>query len=141
MAVKFFDQAALKHLLNKLKTTFVRQEEGKGLSSNDFTDTLKNKLETMDGAPEYSSMTGATTDKAGTTGLVPAPEAGKQDAYLKGDGTWAVPENTTYDVATPTKNGLMASTDKEKLDGIDAMTTDEIDTIYEETIESTTTEA
>lgn len=97
MAVKFFDQAALKYLLNKLKNTFVRQEEGKGLSSNDFTDTLKNKLETLDGEPEYSAMTGATAEAAGTTGLVPAPEAGKQDSFLKGDGTWATPTDTTYD--------------------------------------------
>lgn len=97
---KFFDQAALRYLLTKLKSTFVRQEEGKGLSANDFTDTLKNKLESLEGAPEYSAMTGATADAAGSSGLVPAPDAGKQDAFLKGDGTWAVPENTTYDSIT-----------------------------------------
>lgn len=36
-----------------------------------------------------SVMGGATQDNAGTSGLVPAPEAGKQNAYLKGDGTWS----------------------------------------------------
>ncbi len=36
-------------------------------------------------------MTGATADVAGTSGLVPAPVAGAQDKYLRGDGAWAAP--------------------------------------------------
>lgn len=36
-------------------------------------------------------MTGATADAAGTSGLVPAPVAGEQDKYLRGDGVWAAP--------------------------------------------------
>ena len=36
-------------------------------------------------------MTGATADAAGTSGLVPAPAAGEQDKYLRGDGMWAAP--------------------------------------------------
>lgn len=36
-------------------------------------------------------MTGATTDTVGTSGLVPAPAAGEQDKYLRGDGMWAAP--------------------------------------------------
>ena len=39
----------------------------------------------------YSPMTGATADAAGTSGLVPAPAAGKQGQFLRGDGTWAMP--------------------------------------------------
>ena len=34
-------------------------------------------------------MTGATASDAGTNGLVPAPAAGDQSKFLKGDGTWA----------------------------------------------------
>ena len=34
-------------------------------------------------------MTGANTDTQGSNGLVPAPGAGMQDAFLRGDGTWA----------------------------------------------------
>jgi len=34
-------------------------------------------------------MSGATSRQAGTTGLVPAPQAGDQNKFLKGDGTWA----------------------------------------------------
>lgn len=36
-----------------------------------------------------TTMTGATSSVAGAAGLVPAPTAGDQDKYLKGDGTWA----------------------------------------------------
>lgn len=36
----------------------------------------------------YSEMKAATADADGTHGLVPAPVAGKQTAFLRGDGTW-----------------------------------------------------
>lgn len=42
----------------------------------------------------YSNMTAATADAAGKAGLVPAPAAGKQASFLRGDGTWVVPTNT-----------------------------------------------
>lgn len=35
------------------------------------------------------TMTGATGSAAGTAGYVPAPTAGSQDKFLRGDGTWA----------------------------------------------------
>ena len=38
----------------------------------------------------YSEMTGATSSANGTSGLVPTPQAGEQDFFLRGDGTWAV---------------------------------------------------
>lgn len=36
----------------------------------------------------YSPMEGASDVAAGTQGLVPAPEKGKHNSFLKGDGTW-----------------------------------------------------
>lgn len=33
----------------------------------------------------------ASAERNGTVGLVPAPQAGQQDLYLKGDGSWANP--------------------------------------------------
>lgn len=57
----------------------------------DPNSTVKN----AGGIPDYvsgqlpSDMTGATSSTAGTHGLVPAPAAGDQTKYLKGDGTWA----------------------------------------------------
>ena len=39
-------------------------------------------------------MTAATASAAGKAGLVPAPAAGKQGQFLRGDGTWATPTDT-----------------------------------------------
>lgn len=44
---------------------------------------------TLPEAVETPVMTGATVDLAGTAGLVPAPNAGDQNKFLRGDGTWA----------------------------------------------------
>lgn len=41
-----------------------------------------------------STMGAASSSAAGTAGIVPAPGAGKQASFLRGDGTWAVPTNT-----------------------------------------------
>lgn len=71
----------------------------------------------------YAPMTGATGSAAGTAGLAPAPAAGQQSRYLRGDGTWATPANTTYSVATASANGLMAKADKAKLDAFGAAST------------------
>lgn len=37
---------------------------------------------------KYDTMTGATAEEPGIAGMVPAPEAGKQDAFLQGCGIW-----------------------------------------------------
>ena len=66
----------------------------------------------------YSNMAAATASAAGKAGLVPAPAAGKQASFLRGDGTWVVPENTTYADATTSTHGLMSAADKTKLDGV-----------------------
>lgn len=56
----------------------------------DHTVTIPNK-----------AMTGATSSAAGAVGLVPAPAKGNQSSFLRGDGTWATPTNTT-DLASMT---------------------------------------
>lgn len=47
--------------------------------------------------PSGSVMTGATTSTDGEEGLVPAPLAGDENKFLRGDGTWAIPSGSvTY---------------------------------------------
>lgn len=55
----------------------------------------------------YANMKAATASASGAAGLVPAPAAGKQASFLRGDGTWVVPTNTTYGLASTTANGLL----------------------------------
>lgn len=69
----------------------------------------------------YKNMAGATASAAGKAGLAPAPAAGAQGKYLRGDGTWQTPPNTTYSIATATKDGLMSKTDKKSVDYCEAL--------------------
>lgn len=55
----------------------------------------------------YANMKAATASDSGAAGLVPAPAAGKQTSFLRGDGTWVVPTNTTYGLASTSANGLL----------------------------------
>lgn len=48
----------------------------------------------------YSDFTGATSSVAGAAGLVPAPTTADPDKYLKGDGSWGTPTDTTYTAGT-----------------------------------------
>lgn len=52
-----------------------------GYKASDWT-VVQNNVDTM---------TGASSTAAGTRGLVPAPQAGDTDKYLKGDGSWGAP--------------------------------------------------
>ena len=53
------------------------------------------------------NMSAATADAAGSAGLVPAPAAGSQGKYLRGDGTWQTPPDTKY---THPNSGVAAGT-------------------------------
>ena len=137
----FLDKDGVVYLWGKIKGKFVAKESGKGLSTNDYTTTEKNKLAGIaNGANNYSLptasastlggvkvgtnlsissgvlsakdttygvMKGATASADGGSGLVPAPTKGNEGKYLKGDGTWGTPANTTYGVVSKTANGLV----------------------------------
>ena len=51
---------------------------------------------TLPEAVSASVMIGATADTAGSAGLVPAPQAGDENKFLRGDGKWV--EVATSDV-------------------------------------------
>lgn len=94
----------------------VRERHLKSLAaavSNEFSNL------SVSGGASYAVFTGATSITSGTGGLVPAPQAGEENYFLSGNGTWAPPTDTTYSIASTTEAGLMSAADKIKLDGID----------------------
>ena len=122
------DYVASNGVMNKA----LRDKNGKdltsyvtGLSVNGRTvtftkgDGTSGTIQTQDTDTKYPSFKGATSSAAGGTGLVPAPAQGDQAKFLKADGTWGTPENTTYKEATTSTAGLMSTADKTKLNGIE----------------------
>lgn len=91
-------------------TTYAQATSDKlGLVKIGYSATGKNYPVVLDGSGKmyvnvpwtdtnttYSNMGAATSSAAGKAGLVPAPSAGAQGKYLRGDGTWQTPPNTTY---------------------------------------------
>lgn len=66
-----------------------------------------------------SDFTGATSITGGASGLVPAPQAGDNDKFLRGDGQWVtLSSGESYSEATTLTSGLMPATDKAKLDNL-----------------------
>lgn len=99
---------------------------GKGLSEKDFTTALYNKLNGIaTNANNYTHPVGTAVSKASgfykfstdaTSHISAVTPVSKSDITALG-----IPaQDTTYEVATISANGLMSSTDKTKLDGIAA---------------------
>ena len=62
-----------------------------GIGKPDGTTITVDEDGTLHGQSKVDEMTGATADKDGTSGTVPAPTAGQEAHILNGDGTWASP--------------------------------------------------
>lgn len=139
MENKYLNLTGAVYIISKIKTlledksdkghTHSKEEIGLGNVENKSSQTIRGEL-TSDNVIKalgytppkenttYAVMKGATASAAGTSGLVPAPAAGDYGKYLRGDGTYGAPTNTTYSDATQTAHGLMSVSDKKKLDGI-----------------------
>lgn len=87
---------------------YVKKEAGKGLSTNDYTDGDKAKIDAIPTDPKY---TDTITTINGKTGAIT-----KDDVVALGIPS----QDTTYSVATITADGLMSSGDKSKLEGVEA---------------------
>lgn len=105
---KYLNNDGVLYLWGKIKGLFNQSIKNLSVSGRTITftrgDGTTGTITTQD--TTYSNMTGATSSESGKAGLVPAPSAGKQTSFLRGDGTWVVPTNTTYGVVSKTANGL-----------------------------------
>lgn len=64
------------------------------------------KYNDLTGTP--STFTGASAEKGGTTGLVPAPSAGEQSKFLSAGGTWEIVSvNDKAPIESPTFTGTV----------------------------------
>lgn len=112
---KVLDDNGVLYLWNKIKAFFVAKEDGKGLSTNDYTDAEKTKLAGIEvHANYYKHPTGA--------GYSHIPVGGSSGQILRwsaaGTAAWGEDKDTTYTAATTTTDGLMSAADKTKLNGI-----------------------
>lgn len=135
MSNKYLNYDGVAYFWEKVKgadSGKVDKETGKGLSSNDYTTAEKTKLSGIETGAQANviegiqtagstvtpvnkiinipQMTGASSSAAGTVGLVPAPAAGSQEKFLRGDGSWAV--------VTSNVNADWAQTDSTQADYI-----------------------
>lgn len=84
-----------------------------GTSAGTFTANASSNTTIALTDTTYSAMTGATSSTAGAAGLVPAPSAGDDVKYLKGDGTWGTPAGgEMFDVTISTATGATWTSDK-----------------------------
>lgn len=67
----------------------------------------------------YDVFTGCSVASDGSSGLVPKPNKTDVKKFLSSEGTWELPNNTQYDLASKDESGLMSSSDFTKLSGID----------------------
>ena len=111
-------------------TNYVEKEEGKGLSTNDYTTEEKEKLAGIEeGANKYThpaydaQASGFYKVTVDATGRVSAVVAVTKDDIV---GLGIPAQDTTYSPATAQADGLMSKDDKAKLDGMDVATEEEV---------------
>lgn len=111
---------------------YVAKVSGKQLSSNDYTNEDKEKLQEMENythpayTPQASGFYKVTVDATGHVSSV--TKVTKTD--ITGLGIPA--QDTTYKDATQSEHGLMSTADKTKLDNIDFATDEEVSAVLDE---------
>ena len=121
--------------VNTKLATKVDKEDGKGLSTNDFTTVEKNKLASIsEGANNYSLPLATSNVRGGvkigyntnSSNRNYAVQLSNEQMYVNVPLT---DTNTTYGLATSANDGLMRASDKAKLDSIAAITDTELKSI------------
>lgn len=109
---KFLDQNGLLYLWQKIVNKFVAKETGKGLSTNDFTTELKNKLDGIAAGaqvnvkPDWNAATGNAAE------ILNKPTIPSKTSDLQNDSGFIteaqVPEGAVASDTVPKMNGVAA---------------------------------
>ena len=75
-------------------------------------DKINNSIKELVVKTVNTPFKGATEITDGESGVVPAPIAGQQNMFLRGDGRWATPEDTIYGLANDITPGIIKLYDK-----------------------------
>lgn len=90
------------------------------LNSGSITANTTNWVHVPSGDEYDSDMVGATSSTVGIHGLVPAPSAGSANRYLRSDGEWSIPPDTTV---TSVNNHYTPTSDSGSTLSVDASST------------------
>lgn len=109
---KFLDQNGLLYLWQKIVNKFVAKETGKGLSTNDFTTELKNKLDGIAAGaqvnvkPDWNASTGNAAE------ILNKPTIPSKTSDLQNDSGFItssdIPEGAAASTTVPKMNGVAA---------------------------------
>lgn len=112
MATKFLDSEGLKLVWQQIKSKFVQQETGKGLSSNDYTTTEKTKLTNLEQGFTKIAVGGKVVSSNDTNKQV-SIVAGQNITIQSDTATSTITINgpepgESYTLADENNNGLMS---------------------------------
>ena len=104
---KYLDDNGLLYFWGKIKSAFVAQEAGKGLSTNDYTTTEKNKLADIESGAEVNvieniSVNGVSGTISGKVASV-SISAGAIDSISVNGTPQTIDQNKNVDITMPTK--------------------------------------
>ena len=117
MAKKYLDYDGLLYFWQKLKTYFVKQESGKGLSTNDYTTAEKNKLAGIASGAEVNQNAFSSV-KVGSTTI--AADSKTDTVELVAGTNITLTADATNDKVT-IATGVTASSTTPKMDGTAAV--------------------
>ena len=108
MAKKYLDLDGLSHFKSKLDTEYVEQVSGKGLSSNDYTDTEKTKLAGIDSGAEVNviesiTVNGITATVSGKSASVTIPTGDGAISQISVNGVAQTVTQGAVDITVPTQ--------------------------------------
>lgn len=112
MANNYLDKNGLLYLWQKIKAGFVAKEAGKGLSTNDFSETYKNKLDGIQSGAQVNVKPDWNAQAGNAQEILNKPTIPSKTSQLTNDSGFItssdIPEGAAASTTTPKMNGTAA---------------------------------